>query len=140
MTLFPPGSAPAVGNRRRRGALLVADCPSRIVLQHVTARWAVLVLLVLLKGTYRFSDLRRAVDGVSEKMLAQTLHVLESDGFVLRKAYDEVPPRVEYRLSSLGIEIAKYVESLANWIEGNLPRIAKRQLQLAREIGMREGD
>jgi DNA-binding HxlR family transcriptional regulator len=132
MTLSPPEGVPSAGNRRRRGAILVADCPSRIVLQHVTSRWAVLAFFVLLRGTHRFGDLRRAIDGVSEKMLAQTLQVLEGDGFVVRKAYDEVPPRVEYRLSPLGIEIAKHVESLAHWIEGNLPRIAKQRLRLAR--------
>lgn len=125
MTLHSLENASATDHQR--GAVLVAGCPSRVVLQHVTSRWGVLVLLVLLKRKHRFSDLRRAVDGVSEKMLAQTLQFLEGDGFVVRKAYDEVPPRVEYWLSPLGIEIAQHVEALADWIEGNLPRISKQQ-------------
>jgi len=107
----------------RRGELLSADCPSREVLKHVTSRWGVLVLMVLLEQTCRFSDLRRRVDGVSEKMLAQTLQWLAADGFVIRTAYDEVPPHVDYRLTPLGEEVARQVTSLADWIEVNLPRI-----------------
>src|ERR1700727_2935327 len=107
----------------RRGELLSADCPSREVLKHVTSRWGVLVLMVLLEQTCRFSDLRRRVDGVSEKMLAQTLQWLAADGFVIRTAYDEVSPHVDYRLTSLGEEVARQVASLADWIEVNLSRI-----------------
>jgi DNA-binding HxlR family transcriptional regulator len=107
----------------RRGELLSADCPSREVLKHVTSRWGVLVLMVLLEQTCRFSDLRRKVDGVSEKMLAQTLQWLAADGFVIRTAYDEVPPHVDYRLTPLGEEVARQVTSLADWIEVNLSRI-----------------
>jgi DNA-binding HxlR family transcriptional regulator len=108
----------------RRGELLSADCPSREVLKHVTSRWGVLVLMVLLdQNTCRFSDLRRKVDGVSEKMLAQTLQWLAADGFVLRTSYDVVPPHVDYRLTPLGEEVARQVSALADWIEINLSRI-----------------
>ena len=106
-----------------RGNLLAADCPSREVLKHVTSRWGVLVLIVLEPGTKRFSALRRAVGGVSERMLAQTLQWLEDDGLVLRTAYDVVPPHVEYSLTPLGREAATRVRGLADWIEENLPRI-----------------
>src|ERR1700712_1525557 len=97
----------------RRGELLNADCPSREVLKHVTSRWGVLVLMVLLDQTCRFSDLRRKVDGVSEKMLAQTLQWLAADGFVIRTVYDEVPPHVDYRLAPLGGEVARQGRSVA---------------------------
>jgi DNA-binding HxlR family transcriptional regulator len=107
----------------RRGELLSADCPSREVLKHVTSRWGVLVLMVLLDNTCRFSDLRRKVDGVSEKMLAQTLQWLAADGFVVRTSYEVVPPHVDYRLTPLGEEVARQVTSLADWIEVNLSRI-----------------
>ena len=108
----------------RRGELLSADCPSREVLKHVTSRWGVLVLMVLLdEQMCRFSDLRRKVDGVSEKMLAQTLQWLAADGFVVRTSYDVVPPHVDYRLTPLGEEVARQVSSLADWIEINLARI-----------------
>jgi DNA-binding HxlR family transcriptional regulator len=112
----------------RRGELLKADCPSREVLKHVTSRWGVLVLMVLLEQTCRFSDLRRKVDGVSEKMLAQTLQWLAADGFVIRTAYDEVPPHVDYRLTPLGEEVARQVTSLADWIEVNLSRILSARM------------
>ena len=110
-----------------RGELLVAECPSRQVLQHVTSRWGVLVLVSLLGGTHRFSELRRKIGGVSEKMLAQTLQWLEGDGFVLRKAYAVVPPHVEYSLTPMGVEVAQQVAGLANWIEGNLGRILNQR-------------
>lgn len=118
----PPGS----GNLAavlRRGELLSADCPSREVLKHVTSRWGVLLLVVLLGGMHRFSELRRKVGGVSEKMLAQTLRWLEADGLVNRKSFATVPPHVEYSLTPLGKEVGQHVEALADWIEFNLPRI-----------------
>lgn len=98
-------------------------CPSREILSHVTSRWGVLLLVALGEGTHRFSDLRRKVKGISEKMLAQTLQVLEGDGFVERIAYPVVPPHVEYRLTPLGEQIGRHVEALADWIEGKLPEI-----------------
>ena len=113
----------------RRGVLFSEKCPSREVLKHVTSRWGVLVLVALLGGTHRFSDLRRKIGGVSEKMLAQTLQWLEGDGFVLRTAYPVVPPHVEYSLTPLGLEVAQRVEGLADWIEENLPRILQSQQQ-----------
>lgn len=116
-------SPATLSEQMRRGELFAVDCPSRDVLQHVTSRWGVLVLVALLAGTHRFSDLRRKIGGVSEKMLAQTLQWLESDGFVLRKSYPVVPPHVEYSLTPLGLEVARRVEALADWIEGNLPSI-----------------
>jgi DNA-binding HxlR family transcriptional regulator len=109
----------------RRGDLLSDKCPSRDVLKHVTSRWGVLVLIVLEGGTFRFSGLRRRIGGVSERMLAQTLQWLETDGLVLRVAHDVVPPRVEYSLTPLGREAAAHVRTLADWIETSLPRIAQ---------------
>jgi len=113
--------------RLRRGELFSADCPSRDVLKHVTSRWGVLLLVALMGGMHRFSDLRRKVGGVSEKMLAQTLRWLEADGFVARHAYATVPPHVEYSLTPLGREVGLHVEALADWIEGKLPDILSAQ-------------
>jgi DNA-binding HxlR family transcriptional regulator len=109
--------------RMRRGELLDAACPSREVLKHMTSRWGVLVLLVLETRVHRFSELRRAIGGVSERMLAQTLQWLESDGLVERTAHEVVPPHVDYRLTPLGREAAEKVKGLADWIETSLPRI-----------------
>lgn len=114
-----------LSERLGRGDLMAAACPSRDVLKHVTSRWGVLVLIALESGTRRFSKLRRAVGGVSERMLAQTLQWLEGDGLVQRVAYDVVPPRVEYSLTPLGREAAARVRALADWIEVSLPRIAR---------------
>lgn len=120
-----PASARAtpLADRLRNGKLLTADCPSREVLMHVTSRWGVLVLIVLRDGMHRFSELRRKIGGVSEKMLAQTLQALEADGFVERRALPVVPPHVEYTLTPLGREVATRVARLGEWIETNLPRI-----------------
>jgi len=110
-----------------RGEVFSDQCPSREILKHVTNRWGGLVLVALLLGTHRFSDLRRKLSGVSEKMLAQTLQTLEADGLVMRVSYPVVPPHVEYSLTSLGAELAKQVELLVDWIEINLPRILDAQ-------------
>lgn len=112
-----------------RGDLMAAECPSRQVLKHVTSRWGLLVLIALEAGeARRFSELKRAIGGVSERMLAQTLQWLEADGLVLRKAHDVVPPHVDYSLTPLGVEAAEKVRLLADWIETSLPRVtAHRQ-------------
>jgi len=112
-----------LSKRLRRGNLLSEACPSRDVLKHVTSRWGVLVLMVLEAGTHRFSELRRAIGGVSERMLAQTLQWLEGDGLVQRIDFQVVPPHVEYRLTPLGRQAARRVRGLADWIEVNLPKI-----------------
>lgn len=106
-----------------RGDLFAEACPSREVLRHVTSRWGVLVLVALRRGTHRFSDLRRVIGGVSEKMLAQTLQALEADAIVLRVAHPVVPPHVDYSLTPLGREVAERVQDLADWIEGSMPVI-----------------
>lgn len=103
--------------------VMAVDCPSRQVLQHLTSRWGTLVMIALSTGTHRFSALRRQIGGVSERMLAQTLHQLEADGFVHRVAHAVVPPHVDYSLTPLGREAADKVVALSSWIETNLPRI-----------------
>lgn len=114
-----------ISEKLQRGNLLAADCPSREVLKHVTSRWGVLVLIALEGKTRRFSELRRIIGGVSERMLAQTLQWLEGDGLVDRVSYPVVPPHVEYSLSPLGVEAASRVRGLADWIETSLPEIAR---------------
>ena len=105
--LFPDGIFPA-------------NCPSRTVLDHITSKWGVLVLLALSEsGTLRWSELRRRVQGVSEKMLAQTLRTLEGDGLISRIARPVVPPHVEYSLTDRGSEIAALLGPLMAWIVTN---------------------
>lgn len=122
------GTDPASGSGSALSALLAWDvnqpmCPSRLILEHVTSRWGVLVLAALLERSYRFSELRRAVGGVSEKMLAQTLRTLERDGFVHRDAKPVIPPRVDYTLTPLGIEAAEQVWALARWTESQVDAV-----------------
>ncbi len=112
-----------------RGNVLAKECPSRSILKHVTSQWGVLVLFSLLEGTHRFSELRKKINGVSEKMLSQTLQALEADGFVLRTAHPVIPPHVEYQLTVNGTEVAHRVAGLVDWIEQNLEDITNAQTQ-----------
>lgn len=110
--------------------VLAEQCPSRELLRHVTGRWGLLVFWVLRDGNrYRFSELRRAINGVSEKMLAQTLQQLEYDGFIERIVYPVVPPHVEYQLTTLGAEFSDKVSGLMNWIEGNLDLVMAARMR-----------
>ncbi|MBB5342995.1 winged helix-turn-helix transcriptional regulator [Tunturibacter empetritectus] len=113
--------------RRRKGNLYDPHCPSRVVLDHITSRWGSLVLLTLLDGTQRFSELVRGIGGVSEKMLAQSLKALEADGLVLRTVYPTIPPKVEYSLTSLGSEVAEHIKTLTNWVEDNVSEVMRHR-------------
>ncbi|MFF8972094.1 winged helix-turn-helix transcriptional regulator [Streptomyces sp. NPDC014995] len=95
-------------------------CPSRGTLEHVTGRWGALALGALREGSLRFNELRRRVDGVSEKMLSQTLHALERDGLVHREAQPTNPPRVDYELTPLGQEVAERLLDLIHLVEGRM--------------------
>jgi DNA-binding HxlR family transcriptional regulator len=98
-------------------------CPSRGTLEHVTGRWGSLTLCALSEDTLRFNELRRRVDGVSEKMLSQTLHALERDGLVIRDAQPTNPPHVEYRLSPLGRAAAERLQALIDLVETRMPDV-----------------
>ena len=119
--------AGAASSSAPQGNLYDANCPTRGVLDHVTSRWGSLVLVLLLERTFRFSELARAVGGVSQKMLAQSLQALESDGFVLRTVYPTKPPKVEYSLTPLGPDVALHVQALTSWVEQNVPIILQHR-------------
>ncbi|EKL3977660.1 winged helix-turn-helix transcriptional regulator [Morganella morganii] len=116
-------AASTLSQQLRDGNLFAAQCPSREILKHVTSRWGILILISLRDGTHRFSDLRRKIGGISEKMLAQSLQALEQDGFINRVSYPVLPPHVEYTLTDSGEQISEKVAILADWIEINLPDI-----------------
>ncbi|UZJ29391.1 winged helix-turn-helix transcriptional regulator [Streptomyces endophytica] len=99
------------------------NCPSRDTLKHITDRWGSLTLGALLDGTFRFNELRRRVDGVSEKMLSQTLHALERDGLVHREAQQTNPPRVDYALTPLGHQVARQLRALIDLVEDRMPQV-----------------
>ncbi|MFF8836102.1 winged helix-turn-helix transcriptional regulator [Streptomyces sp. NPDC015130] len=98
-------------------------CPARLVLEHVTSRWGVLILIALSERPYRFSELRRRVGRVSEKMLTQTLQTLERDGFVHRDAQPVIPPRVDYSLTTMGEDAARRIRELARWTDQQVPEV-----------------
>jgi DNA-binding HxlR family transcriptional regulator len=106
-----------------RGDVFDSQCPARGVLDHVTSKWAVLVLVALRTQPLRFSALRRAIGGVSEKMLAQTLRTLESDGVVDREVAATTPPQVTYSLTEIGGELTEHVAGLLDWIDVRLPDV-----------------
>lgn len=116
-------AASTLSQQLRDGNLFAAQCPSREILKHVTSSWGILILISLRDGTHRFSDLRRKIGGISEKMLAQSLQALEQDGFINRVSYPVLPPHVEYTLTDLGEQISEKVTILADWIEINLSKI-----------------
>ena len=105
------------------GEVFPAACPSRVVLDHVTSKWGVLVLVALADGPQRWSELRRRAEGVSEKMLAQTLRTLEADGLVHRDAQPVIPPRVDYSLTDRGAELVALLLPLFGWVVDNADAI-----------------
>ena len=131
------------------GQVLSTACPSREILEHLSSKWSLLVLHCLSEGVHRFSELKVKIEGISEKMLSQTLKTLEQDGLVLRTVYPIVrstkpscskvfreqdglelrtvypivPPKVEYQLTILGSQVATKVNELISWIERNIPEI-----------------
>jgi DNA-binding HxlR family transcriptional regulator len=111
-TAFPP----SLHERLFTNGVLDQNCPTRVVLDHVTSKWGTLILIALTDGDLRWGELRRVVQGISEKMLAQTLRTLESDGLVHRDAQPVIPPRVDYGLTPLGRELADRLLPLMDWI------------------------
>lgn len=103
----------------QRGDLYAPDCPAREVLEHLTSRWGVLVLIALLSGPYRFSELGRTLTGVSDKMLASTLNDLQRNGIVRRTSRDG-EQAVAYSLTEAGVEAARLIATLTDWINDNL--------------------
>ncbi len=113
---------------------LVADvfaraCSSRAAFEVVTGKWASLVLLALAEGPHRFGELRRQVEGVSEKMLSQALHGLEREGLVNRTDHGTVPPRVDYTLTPLGLDIATRLRGLADVLQSSVPALDRSRAE-----------
>ena len=113
------------------GQVLSTECPSREILEHLTSKWSVLVLRCLSDGVHRFSELKQRIEGVSEKMLSQTLKTLEHDGLMRRTVYPVVPPKVEYQLTILGSQAAEKTMYLIGWIEKSLPEILESKERVA---------
>jgi DNA-binding HxlR family transcriptional regulator len=109
----PAGAGTPVPN------VFAAGCASRVVLDHVTSKWGVLVIVALSETSLRWGELRRGIEGISEKMLAQTLRTLEADGLVHREAQPSIPPRVDYSLTDRGHDLAEHLLPLVRWVGAN---------------------
>ncbi|MEM8619755.1 MAG: helix-turn-helix domain-containing protein [Actinomycetota bacterium] len=118
------------------GDLYTIDCPCRDVLDLIGSKWSVLVIGRLEEGPHRFGELRRAVPGITQKMLTQTLRRLEEDGMVHREVLAEMrPPRVEYSLTDLGETITDPLEAIRIWTEQHLPDVRRARSRFAESVG-----
>jgi DNA-binding HxlR family transcriptional regulator len=119
------GITPRKPTSCNRPAINDRYCPARLILDHLADKWAVLIVVRLGSGTMRFAELRRAIDGISQKMLTVTLRDLERDGLVVRKLYASVPPKVEYSLTPLGISLGEKVSELCTWAEAHSAEVER---------------
>ena len=113
--------------RDSRGNPMAEDCPGREVFNHITSRWAMLIVVVLHDGAQRFHAIRDGIEGISEKMLSQTLKTLARDGFLLRLVEPTVPPQVSYMLTPLGEDLARHFRGLVQWLGNNIDGILAAQ-------------
>jgi DNA-binding HxlR family transcriptional regulator len=111
----------------KTGNAYSAECPTRQILDRVGDKWAVLILLLLRDQPLRFNQLRRSIEGISQKMLSQVLKSLERDGLVKRRAIATVPVTVEYSITALGKTLAAAVDPLRHWAERNLKDVLAAQ-------------
>jgi DNA-binding HxlR family transcriptional regulator len=130
-TLLSPGNLGVTP----RGNVFARDCSTRLLLDRVGDKWSILLLIMLGREPMRFSALRRRVDGISQKMLSQTLRSLERDGLVLRDVAPTVPVTVTYTISGLGRELLVAMQLLIDWAETRMPRVAAAQA----EYDLRQG-
>ncbi len=108
------------------GDLYSAECPCRDVLDLVASKWSTLIIGVLERGPHRFGQLKRAVPGITQKMLTQTLRRLEKDGLVAREVHVQMrPPQVEYSLTELGVSVTKPLAAIRDWSEQHLPDVRR---------------
>ncbi len=114
------------------GDLYSAECECRDILDLVASKWSALIIGRLEERPFRFGQLRRAIPGITQKMLTQTLRRLERDGLVARTVYSEMrPPQVEYSLTELGLTVTEPLEAMRHWTEQHLPdvRLARKRFE-----------
>lgn len=117
--------------------ILSQSNPSRETLDLIADKWTILVIFALRNGERRFAQLHRDIEGITQKMLIQTLRTMERDGLVERKVYPVVPPRVEYRLSKIGLSLKPLLNLISDWSEANLKKVAasRKAYDLAKKKG-----
>src|SRR5881227_301664 len=106
-------------------SVMDSQCPSRLVLDRIADKWTALIIQLLSRKTMRYAELHREIGGISQKMLTQTLRILERDGLVERKVFPVVPPKVEYSLSRLGRTLIEPLRALCRWSEKHLPELSE---------------
>ena len=111
------------------------SCPSQAILKTLASKWVNLVIVALRAGTLRHGQLARKLEGITPKMLTQTLRILERDGLVKRQMFQVIPPKVEYQLTELGQSLAGLMDQIRAWSEQHVPEIAE-----ARERRKRDND
>jgi DNA-binding HxlR family transcriptional regulator len=116
-------------------SVLEPQCPSRLVLDRIADKWTALIIQILAHGTMRYGALHRAIGGISEKMLTQTLRSLERDGLVQRKVHPVVPPKVEYSLTRLGRTLIEPLHTLCRWSEKHLAELEANRAQAKAKTG-----
>ena len=114
------------------------NCPTRLVLNRVADKWTVLLVGCLAERTMRFGELRRTVNGISQKMLTQTLRGMERDGLISRKVYPTVPPKVEYSLTGLGKTLVAMLEQVRDWSEDHIEQVLAAQAAYDANINAEE--
>ena len=128
-TLTSPGSSKVTGPRCDDHDAFQwdsrEDCDVRQILDRIADKWSLLVVALLQRQTMRFNELRREIDGISQRMLSVTLRHLERDGLIERTVYPEVPPKVEYRLTDLGCSLLDTIQPLVDWTEKHQAEIAR---------------
>ncbi len=125
-------TTPSTGIRvwqERHSTAYASDCPVRQALDRLGDKWTTLIIGMLEDGPKRFSELRRGIQGISQKMLTQTLRSLERDGLVKRTLYPEIPPRVEYTLTPLGETLCEPIAAIIRWTEDHIEAVIAAQVQ-----------
>ena len=110
-----------------RGDVFAANCPTRQLLDRIADKWSTLILIVLGEGPIRFNGSKRRIDGVSQKMLSQTLKSLERDGLVSRTVVATVPVTVTYAVTPLGRGLMASMQAMIDWAETRMPEVAQAQ-------------
>ncbi|MEV5325307.1 helix-turn-helix domain-containing protein [Nonomuraea sp. N2-4H] len=118
-----------------KGDVFDPNCPTRVVLDRIGDKWSALVLLCLVSGPMRFTQLRERIGGVTPKVLTQTLRAMEQDGLLTRQVFAEVPPRVEYTLTDLGRSLHGPISVVADWAERNVNEIMRCREKYASSTG-----
>lgn len=121
------------------GGPMSRTCPTRELMDQLSDKWSICVLLSVSNGPVRFNQLKRTVEGVTQKMLGQTLRRLEANGIVERRAYPTMPMRVEYEITELGRTLMPIVEALQSWAVANFRHVAAARREFANRPAVSTG-